>query len=355
MTRVRALVPYPLGRVGGQRYRIEQWARHLAPHGVELTLSPFLSARGLDVLYAPGRVARKTAETLRGYAHRLAERALPAGEEVVYVFREAALLGPPWLERLHARRRPVVFDFDDAIYLADTSPANAWARALKPAGKAAALCGLARHVIAGNEVLAGFAAVHARRVTVVPSTVDTDEYQVRARPPNGVPVVGWTGSLTTLPHLLALAPALRRLRARVPFELRVIGGHVEVPGLDVRCLPWRPQTEVEDLRPIDVGVMPLPDDDWSRGKCGMKALQYMALGVPAVVSPVGANAVIVSHGVSGLHARTDDEWVDALAELLRDAGLRARLGAAARETVERCYSARVQAPRVAAVFREAAG
>ena len=352
--RVRALVPYPLRRVGGQRYRIEQWAPHLAQHRVELTFSPFLSDRGLDVLYESGRSARKAIETLRGYARRTLELAAGAGEDVLYVFREAALLGPAWLERLHARRRPIVYDFDDAIYLADASPSNAWVRALKPSDKPQALCRLARHVIAGNEVLARFASSHADRVTVVPSTVDTDEYRMEPRPPNERPVIGWTGSLTTLPHLAALAPALRRLREIAPFELRVVGGCLEIPGVDVRCLPWRAETEVDDLRPIDVGVMPLPDDEWSRGKCGMKALQYMALGIPAVVSPVGANATIVAHGANGLHARSEDEWVEALARLLRDAALRAQLGRAARRTVEQCYSARVQAPRVAAVVHEAA-
>jgi glycosyltransferase involved in cell wall biosynthesis len=124
--------------------------------------------------------------------------------------------------------------------------------------------------------------------------------------------------------------------------------------LDVEALPWRAATEVEDLRPIDVGIMPLPDDEWSRGKCGMKALQYMALGIPPVVSPVGVNAAIVQDGVNGFQARNDDEWVEKILLLLRDPELRRRLGARARRTVEDRYSARVQAPRLAQVLREAA-
>jgi glycosyltransferase involved in cell wall biosynthesis len=127
-----------------------------------------------------------------------------------------------------------------------------------------------------------------------------------------------------------------------------------MPGLDVQLVPWRAETEVPALSAIDVGLMPLPDDEWSRGKCGLKALQYMALGIPPVVSPVGVNSAIVQDGINGFHACTDEEWVDRIALLLRDPELRRRLGAAARLTVETTYSARVQAPRMAAVLRQAA-
>jgi glycosyltransferase involved in cell wall biosynthesis len=354
LIRVLALLPYPLGRAPGQRYRIEQWAPRLRAEGIELTLSPFLSPGGMDVLYRRGRAAAKVRETVRGSLRRLRELLRPGGHDVVYVYREAAPLGPAWIEARLGRRLPLVFDFDDAIYLPAHAEVNAAARFLKHPGKVAHVCRLARHVTVGNETLAGFARRHASAVTVIPSTIDTEAYAVRARGPNTWPVVGWTGSLTTLPYLRLLSSALARLRKQVDFELRVIGGELEMPGVDVRCRPWRADTEVEDLRPFDVGLMPLPDDEWTRGKGGMKALQYMGLAIPPVVSPVGANAAIVEDGVNGFHARTEDEWVDRIARLLRDAGLRARLGAAGRRTVEETYSAAVQAPRMALVLREAA-
>jgi glycosyltransferase involved in cell wall biosynthesis len=306
------------------------------------------------VLYRPGHAWAKIGHTLRGYARRTVGALARPRPDVVFVYREAAPLAPAWFERLATWRTPLVFDFDDAIYLADASPANAWTRRLKGRGKVEALCRMSRHVTVGNVVLAQFASRHARAVTVLPSTIDTDVYRVAPRAANARPVVGWTGSETTLPHLLAIGPALRRLRRCVDFELRVIGGPAAVDGLDVCCLPWSAASEVDDLRPLDVGVMPLPDDEWSRGKCGMKALQYMALGTPAVVSPVGANADIVQDGVNGFHARTEDEWVDRLAKLLSDAKLRVRLGTAARATVERAYSAEVHVPRLAQVLKQAA-
>jgi glycosyltransferase involved in cell wall biosynthesis len=353
-TRVLALVPYPTGRVPGQRYRIEQWAPALRQHGVVVAFAPFLGEQAMDVLYERGHLAAKVSSTLRGYAERLTHVFRRHRPDVVFVYREAAPLAPTWFERLATWRAPLVFDFDDAIYLPASSAANSWTRHLRQGRKVEALCRMSRHVMVGNAVLADFARRHNTHVSIVPSTIDTTLYQPRARARNARPIVGWTGSTTTLPHLLGIAPALRRLRESVDFELRVIGGAPAIDGVDVCPVPWRRDREVDDLVPLDVGLMPLPDDEWSRGKCGMKALQYMALAIPPVVSPVGANRDIVQDGVNGFHARTPDEWVDRLAELLRDETARARLGAAARATVEQRYSAVVQVPRVAELFREVA-
>lgn len=352
--RVLAIVPYATGRAPGQRYRIEQWAPHLSAEGLEIEFAPFLPSRTMDILYRPGHLLAKAWGALAGYARRPRDVFRAGSFDVAYVYREAAPLGPAWIERALASRVPLVYDFDDAIYLPATSAANAWVGALKRPSKTAALSRLSRHVTVGNEVLADFARRHARVVSVVPSTIDTETYVPLPRPPSPRPVLGWTGSSTTLPHVASLRPVFRRLSQVVDFELRIVGGDLEVAGVPVTCLPWRASTEVEDLRAIDVGLMPLPDDDWSRGKCAMKALQYMALAIPPVVSPVGANVTVVEHGLNGLHATTEDEWVDRLASLLRDAAHRISLGARARQTVEERYSSRVHAPRMARILREAA-
>jgi glycosyltransferase involved in cell wall biosynthesis len=352
--RVLALVPYPIGRAPGQRYRIEQWAPLLREEGIDVSFSPFLSPRCMDVLYRRGHSVLKVLEIVRGYVKRAGDVVKLRSADVVFVYREAGLLGPPWIEQLLSWRLPLVFDFDDAIYLADTSPANAWSRALKVRGKPKVICRIARHVTVGNEFLAEFASRYTPAVTVVPSTIDTGLYRIRKRPENDRPVVGWTGSGTTLPYLEALGPALRRLRQRRDFELRVIGGQVQIDGVAVRCVPWNAETEVDDLRPLDVGVLPLPDTEWARGKCGMKALQYMALGVPPVVSPIGANTTIVRDGVNGFHARTDEEWADRLSILLDNAALRSRMSFWARRTVEESYSSEMHASRMARILHEAA-
>jgi len=168
-------------------------------------------------------------------------------------------------------------------------------------------------------------------------------------------VIGWSGSFSTVPFMDSLKPVLQDLAKTERFRLRVIGASVyEIPGVEVDALPWIPKSEVEDLRPMDIGLMPIIDDEFSRGKCGLKALQYMALGIPPVVSPVGVNSEIVQDGVNGLLATTPDEWKAKLALLLRDRELRQRLGAAARRTVEGKYSAAIQSKRVFDIFNAAA-
>lgn len=355
MIRVLGLVPYPVGHAPGQRYRIEQWAPRMAPEGVALEFAPFLPASAMTFLHGSGRTLSKMAVTVRGYLRRWLELGKARRYDAAFVYREAAFLGTAFLDRAFARRTPLVFDFDDAIYLPASSEPNRLAGTLKHPGKTAQICRVASHVTVGNDTLASFARNHARQVTVIPSTIDTDWYVPAPRADNPRPVVGWSGSVTTLPYLVAQAGALRELRSRVDFRLRLIGARAGIEGLDVESVPWRAETEVEDLRPLDVGLMPLTDDEWSRGKCGLKALQYMALGIPPVVSPVGVNARIVQDGVNGFHARDDREWVEKILLLLSSPELRARLGAAARQTVEREYSARVQAPRMAQVFREVTG
>jgi glycosyltransferase involved in cell wall biosynthesis len=351
MPRILALLPYPTGSAPGQRYRVEQWAPFLEAEGLPVVLSPFLPARAMGVLYDRGHVLTKALATLTGYAGRLGQLRDLRNYDLFFVYREATLLGPSWLEELAARHGPIVFDFDDAIFLREVSQANRWAGRLRPPGKTAALCRMAKHVTVGNDTLASFARQHNPNVTVIPSTIDTATYTLQPRRPNPRPVLGWTGSPTTAKYLEALHPVLLELRAAVDFEMLVVGARVELPGIDVRYVPWNASTEVADLRPIDVGLMPLSDDPWSRGKSGMKALQYMALAIPPVVSPVGANREIVRDGCNGFHASSAGEWIERIALLARDQCLR-RLGAEAR-TVERNCSAAVQAPRLARVLRDA--
>jgi glycosyltransferase involved in cell wall biosynthesis len=266
---------------------------------------------------------------------------------VVYLHREAALVGPAWIERLcHLRNPRLVYDFDDAIWLRYVSPRNRYLSYLKAPGKTKAICRMASAVTVGNETLAAFARRYNPCVTIVPSTVSLREY--RPRPVSSIgkdPVIGWTGSHSSAQYLRLVEGPLRR------FKLLVIGvGDYRLDGVQVECRPWRETTEVEDLWSADVGIMPLTDDPWTNGKCAMKAIQYMGVGIPAVVSPVGANRDVVTHGVCGFHASSDADWVSALERLVDSEDLRVRMGVEGRRRVEQHYSAEVHAPRLAALL-----
>jgi len=352
--RCLALVPYPAGRAPGQRYRIEQWIPYLREQGISVELLPFSSDVLADALYRPHGYLRKA--WLMGQAwFGTLRKVLHAGEfESVFLYREAALVGPALLERVIRRRIPrLIYDFDDAIWLRYVSPRNHYLSYLKFPSKTRTICRLAAAVVVGNEHLARFARRYNSCVTIVPSTVSLREYRpATVRPRASERVIGWTGSHSSIQYLKVVEGALQRLAQRRRFRLRVVGVHeVSIPGVSVECVPWAAATEVEDLWPLDVGIMPLTEDPWTLGKCAMKAIQYLAIGVPAVVSPVGANREVVEHGITGFHARTEDEWAQALERCLDDEALRLRMGAAGRSVVEARYSAEAQVPHLAAVLK----
>ena len=355
--RVLALVPGVMGKMPAQRFRIEQWTPRLRTLGIEIEFEPFESPDLHAILYDHGTYGRKAC--LIGEALlRRAKRLRHVKEfDLVYVLRETALLGPALFERwMNLKNVPYVFDFDDAIFLPNSSEANRAFALLKFPGKTATACRLAAHVMAGNDYLAEYARRFNHQVTVVPTTVDTEKYKPpRPRWANPRPQLVWTGSPTTARYLENLAGALLRLRECHDFTLRIIGAtHISLPGIDVEMLPWRAETEALDLQGAWAGLMPAPDDAWARGKCGCKALQYMGMGIPAVCSPVGMNAQLVRDGENGLLASSEDEWVEKLTLLINSAELRQRLGQAGRETVESWYSAEVQAPRVYSIFASVA-
>lgn len=352
--RVLALMPGLYDTSPGQRYRLEQWEPLLRERGVEITWAPFEDDELHSIVYKPGRMGKKLQLVTRNLARRLSTINRARKYDLVYILREAALLGPPVFERLLAQQRvPFVFDFDDAIFVSYRSPSNGYLSYLKFASKTKTICRLASHVMVGNPYLAEYAGAVNDNVTVVPTTIDTVKYRVSPPTTNDGPIViGWTGSFSTVQHLDTLRGALKKLAETEQFRLRVIGTPTyELSSVDVEAMQWRAATELEDLRAIDIGVMPLPDDNWSKGKCGLKALQFMALGIPTICSPVGVNTDIIQDNENGFLAMSESEWVDKLTRLLRDAELRRRLGDAGRVTVEQRYSAATQAPRVYEIFK----
>ncbi len=278
----------------------------------------------------------------RSIAKRRADVARMNGFDIIFVCREALMTRSTWFERAFRRgRAKVVYDFDDSIWLSNVSDANRRWKWVKDAGKTSKLIRMADMVFAGNEYLADYARHYNAHVAVIPTTIDTEEYLPRTSRAEGPVVIGWSGSLTTIQHFKHAVPALLQVKKKYGdrIAIRVIGdGSFRYEELGIHGLPWKKETELDDLRAMDIGIMPLPDDEWARGKCGLKGLQYMALGIPTLMSPVGVNADIVKDGVNGFLPKTEDEWVERLCELVESAPLRARLGDAGRKTVVDDYS-----------------
>ena len=347
MPRVLFVAAHRLNRAPSQRFRFEQYLSHFESDGIESVFSPLLSAADDRLFYGTSGFFAKAWILARGAVRRAKDVLRAAEFDAVFVQREAFFGGWPVFERAFKQTgTPLVLDFDDAIWLLDVSDANQRYGWLKRPQKTAEIARLAVLVIAGNSFLADYAKAHNPSVCLIPTTIDTQVYS-KDRPRNRIsPVcIGWTGSTTTIKHFHQSVPALQLLRdqwgGRVRF--RVIGdGSYRNEALGIVGEPWDASTEIQSLCGMDIGIMPLPDDDWSRGKCGLKGLQFMALGIPVVMENVGANRDIVSDGINGFLASGKQEWVSKLSSLVASADLRERIGVAGRETVETRFSVNSQ-------------
>ena len=332
------------------RYRVYQLLPLLRKSGIECEVSPAIDSR----LYASAYLKPGGYRSI-GIAHTIWRRRRADLERISQfdaVFVQKGVFPGLYsgFERKIAARKPLVFDFDDAVWL-PREGGNPLLRALHRERAVQDILRCAASVIAGNEFLAEYARRFNQNVTVVPSCIDISKY------PRGNPdlrvgatgaIVGWIGSRTTLPYLKPLGPVFKQLGVAP----RVIAsGDPGQLGFDVEFRPWRLETEMEELAEIGIGIAPLPDTPWERGKCGVKVLQYMACGIPVVASAVGVQNRIIQHGENGFLVITEAEWIERLRMLLADAAVRARLGAAGRRRVEEKFAVTCAAAQVAAVLR----
>ena len=355
--RILFLIPYPVGRAPSQRFRFEQYLDALAAAGHRYHLAPFISEATWAILYQPGYTLAKVLGILAGFGRRLALLFRVPAYDFVFIHREAAPIGPPVLEWLIAKvlNKCIVYDFDDAIWMKDPAGEAGFIGRLKWQQKVGTICCWAWRISCGNAYLRDFALGFAPQAVINPTTLDTDHLhnQVRDQYAAGPLVIGWTGTHTTLRHLDLVWPVLRRLEAEGhDFEFCVVANQPPAdPKLrSLRFRAWRKSTEIADLLTFNVGLMPLVDDPWARGKCAFKALQYMALGIPALVSPVGMNTEVVADGTNGFVCRTEADWYAALLRLLAEPHLRATLGTAARRTIVERYSVASNTANFLALF-----
>ncbi|WP_426060763.1 glycosyltransferase family 4 protein [Hymenobacter sp. B1770] len=354
--RILFLVPYPIGSAPSQRFRFEQYLGALTTHGYQYHLAPFLSPATWTILYKPGHTLKKTWGILEGFARRFLLLFRVPTYDFVFVHREAAPIGPPIFEWIIAKilKKKIVYDFDDAIWLANTSETNKIAAGIKWNQKVNNICRWAYKNSCGNAYLADYARQFNPCSVVNPTTIDTVRLhnKVRDQSVSGRLVIGWTGTHSTLKYLDQVVPVLSKLEAEgLEFEFRVISNQPPAMRLhSLVFLPWQKDTEIADLLGFHVGLMPLEDDLWAKGKCAFKALQYMALGIPALVSPVGMNTEVVKPGQNGFVCATPDEWEVSLRYLLTDSNLRQKIGLAARNTIEQRYSVQANTPNFLSLF-----
>jgi len=348
LPKILIIADHRLNRSPSQRYRFEQYLSYFKLQGFDWELSEIITKKDDQIFYQPGNYLKKGWILLKSIFIRFNDLRRASNFDIVFIQREALLLGSSYFEKQFFKRHKVIFDFDDSIWLLDTSPENKKFEFLKNPNKTKINIANAHAVIAGNNYLANYASQFNKNVIIIPTTIDTDFHQpkseLRSSPfaqPTKKIIIGWSGSISTIKHFEMAIPAIKQIQNKYPnkIEIHVIGqGSYSHSEINVVGKKWAAETEVDDINSFDIGIMPLPDDEWVKGKCGLKGLSYMACGVATVMSPVGVNKEIIKHGVNGLLASTTQEWVECLSQLIENPNLRQQLGEAGRHTVVKTYS-----------------
>ncbi len=331
-----------LNRSPSQRFRFEQYIPYLEQSGIVCKLSPLLSESEDAIFYSKGNFIGKLITAFRAFRKRKKDLVEAEKFDLVFIQREAFMTGSTFFERaLQKKKIKIVFDFDDAIWLPNISDNNKKYEWLKNSSKTSELISISDMVFAGNSFLADYALQYNKNVQTIPTTIDTDYHKKKIIKKDSRICIGWTGSHTTIQHFEQAVPFLKKLKLAFNDSIyfKVIGDpQYSNEALGIQGTKWTLDDEIEQLSEIDIGIMPLPNDEWAKGKCGLKGLQYMALEIPCIMSPVGVNTEIITDGVNGFLANSEEEWISKIAMLIRDSELRTKIGAAARKTVEEKYS-----------------
>lgn len=342
MPSVLIIVDHRLNRSPSQRYRFEQYLNYFKSEGFDWELSEIITEKDDKIFYHPGNYFKKAWILLKSIFIRFNDLRRAKNFDVIFIQREALLLGSSYFEKQFYKNNKVVFDFDDSIWLLDTSPENKKFEFLKNPDKTKINIAHAHCVIAGNSFLANYAKQFNPNTIIIPTTIDSDFHISKPELRNKEKIViGWSGSISTIKHFEIAIPALKEIQNKYPnqIEIHVIGqGAYAHPEIEVISKNWSSKTEVDDLNSFDIGIMPLPNDEWVKGKCGLKGLSYMACGVATIMSHVGVNSEIIEHGKNGFLAESQQDWIKYLSELIENSDLRNKLGNAGRETVVKNYS-----------------
>lgn len=355
------ICPFPQGVAAGQRLKYEQYFDKWRLQGWDIDVSSYMDMNMWNVVYTKGNFRQKLNGVLRGHIRRLRDILRIHRYDLVYIFMWFTPFGTTILERLvRCLSRRLVYDVEDNILVEQVIPKdfnpNPIVRSIKGPDKTRFLIRMADHVVTSspflNDICIGINIKKA--CTFISSSVDTDRFLPFTTYSNQKSVVvGWTGTFSSKLYLDMLADVFRKLAERVSFKLKIISNFdYFLPGVDLEVVRWSAEREVADLQTFDIGVYPLPINDWVLGKSGLKAIQYMAFGLPCVATDVGTTPMIISDGVNGRLVRTENDWLDALEELVRDPELRRRLGTQARRDAIANYSLQSTAIKYDCVLNE---
>lgn len=344
MKKIIVICPFPENEVPGQRLKYEQYFDSWRANGFEVTVKPFVSEKFMKIIYQPGHYHLKIYYTIVAYLKRIVLLFSLRKYDIVYAFLWITPFGPPLFERVYASlSKHLIYDIDDLVFLKHESKANRLIAFLKGKSKSIFLMKKAEHVVTCTPYLDQFVKQYNKNTTDISSTVDTISRYI---PANNYQndhqlVIGWSGSHSTSKYLYLISDVLQSLAEEHDFKLVVMGDSTfTIKGVNIEAFEWKEDIEISTLQRFDIGLYPLPDEQWVYGKSGLKAIQYMALGIPTVASNIGAINRIILHKENGflVNDNNHDEWKTFLVNLLTDSLLRQKMGILARQKIDSEYS-----------------
>jgi len=354
--KVMFITPYPT-EGPSNRYRVEQYFPYLSKADIEYDIYPFLNQQSYKIFFSHRSRIIKSMHIACSMIKRLLMALKVRNYDIVFVYLEAFPVGPPFLEWMWVKlmHKPIIYDFEDAIYLKRNGARRWLLNLIKNPRKFYGILRLSAHVIVCNNYMKELVSKYNQNVTIIPTSINTHRFTVKkaSRSKNKV-LLGWIGSHTTLPYLLAIKKPLERLAQRYDIALKVVGGgrNVSIPGLEVTTDEWSLENDVENFQSLDIGLYPLPHDERALAKTPFKTIQYMSVGIPVVASRAGAIDSIITDGINGLLIETEDEWVEKLSTLLEDSQARTKIGLEGRKTVEERFSLSTSAPKIVSVIMD---
>jgi glycosyltransferase involved in cell wall biosynthesis len=350
------LAPYPSFLSPSQRFRFEHYLPYLKQKDITYNYYSFTDLKTWQLIFKKGHSLKKITGTCLGFIKRFYQLIKIANCEFVYIHREAAPAGPPFFEFIIAKilRKKIIYDFDDAIWVKIASSANPAASYIKCTWKVKYICKWSYITTTGNDYLADFARKYCKSVVIIPTVVNTDDAHNKLKNQLDEPItIGWTGTFTNFYNLEHIFIPIKRLQAKYPCKFLIIAD--KNPGFEVLSydfIKWDKTTEIEDLIKFNIGVMPLKNTEIELGKCGFKAIQYLSLGIPAVVSPVGVNCTVVENGTNGYWADNDEQWFTALEKLILNTDERIQMGKLARQKIQEHFSVKSTLPAFLNLFKK---
>jgi glycosyltransferase involved in cell wall biosynthesis len=342
MKKILFVVPFPPKIYPSERFRIEIYEKILKEKGFSSDTIFFWDYYARSILYKNGKIPQKIAGVIKGFLRRIKSLAIISRYDYVFLLREAAPVGPPVFEWIYSKlfKKKIIYDFDDAIWIPQISENNSWARFAKSFWKVKKNCRWAYKVSVGNSYLYNYAIQYNKNVIINPTCVDTvNKHNTIKDQHTEKVIIGWTGSFSTLHYLNEIIGVLQELEKNYSFDFIVIADqNPNLPLRSFKFIEWKEVTEMADLLTINIGIMPLDNNEISKGKSGFKLIQFLSLGIPVVASPIGVNTQIVDENVNGFLCQSKEEWVAALEKLLCDASLRQNMGLNGRKKIEENYS-----------------